>query len=687
MDIIPPPSEEQKDIVKSVINGNSIFIDAVAGSGKTTTVCHIGLELKNKNIILITYNNHLKLEVREKISKLDLKIEVHTYHSLAYKYYSNNCIDDSNLEKMLLNDLSIKSIKNFDIIIIDETQDMTALYYKLIIKFMRDNSFDKQIITLGDRNQGIYDFKDADTRFLTLSHLIYKNISKTPFINKTLKESYRLTKAMAWFVNDIMLNEKRIISKKNGPKVEYVISNQFTSINYIFKEIVQLIKNGFKYDDIFILSPSIKRNQGKQSPLTKLENSLVNAKIPCFVPINENAKLDNDIIKGKIIFTTFHQSKGRERKIVILFNFDDSYFKYYNRNDNPEICPPILYVASTRASYKLYVIEDPSNGRFKFIQDDKTYDYMKSSGHVNIVNKTKKIILQEYNKPDYKDIVINEFIKYLKQDLTTKINDYIDKIFIKLTNDECDIHIPCKIPSNTDDDLYEEVSDINSLTILSIWENKYVNNNQILNRLMEFNTEQYGEYIDKINIDKLDIKDYMLISNIYISIQHNYMFKLAQIKEYNWLNEKIVEDCIECIEQNIEYKETDIEIELPFSENKDGFVRDTYYIGNENHEIHFIGKLGIVTDNTVWEVKCQDKLKFEDFIKTIVNYYVWSLLVKKNIEIPKMFKILNIKTNEVWKINDNVDYIIYDVMKLLFQSKFGENIKMSNEEFLCKYKH
>ncbi len=38
-----------------------------------------------------------------------------------------------------------------------------------------------------------------------------------------------------------------------------------------------------------------------------------------------------DINEDKIIFTTFHKSKGRERKLVIVFNFDESYFYYYNK--------------------------------------------------------------------------------------------------------------------------------------------------------------------------------------------------------------------------------------------------------------------------------------------------------------------------------------------------------------------
>ena len=38
--------------------------------------------------------------------------------------------------------------------------------------------------------------------------------------------------------------------------------------------------------------------------------------------------LDDKVITNKIVFTTYHQAKGRERTVVVLYNFDDSYFKF-----------------------------------------------------------------------------------------------------------------------------------------------------------------------------------------------------------------------------------------------------------------------------------------------------------------------------------------------------------------------
>ncbi len=39
-------------------------------------------------------------------------------------------------------------------------------------------------------------------------------------------------------------------------------------------------------------------------------------------------------MKDKLVFSTFHQVKGLERKVVIVYSFDDSYFDFYQRESN-----------------------------------------------------------------------------------------------------------------------------------------------------------------------------------------------------------------------------------------------------------------------------------------------------------------------------------------------------------------
>ena len=51
----------------------------------------------------------------------------------------------------------------------------------------------------------------------------------------------------------------------------------------------------------------------------------------------ENDKNDDlnmkfkDVTKNKIIISSYHASKGCERDLVIIFNFDNSYFDYFGK--------------------------------------------------------------------------------------------------------------------------------------------------------------------------------------------------------------------------------------------------------------------------------------------------------------------------------------------------------------------
>jgi superfamily I DNA/RNA helicase len=56
---------------------------------------------------------------------------------------------------------------------------------------------------------------------------------------------------------------------------------------------------------------------------------------------------------GKVLFSSFHSSKGLERKVVVIFNFDDSYFKYYAKEKPVNICPNLLTGKNNKLKYFL----------------------------------------------------------------------------------------------------------------------------------------------------------------------------------------------------------------------------------------------------------------------------------------------------------------------------------------------
>jgi len=170
-------SDEQTHVYNKIREGNNVIVDACAGSGKSTTILSIASNMPNHQFIQLTYNSMLSSEIKTKIEKLGLQnLKVYTFHSLVVKYYSADGYTDTIIRKILQNNTSPrKSIPKFHVLVIDEAQDMTFLYFKLLVKFCRDMGERIQLLILGDFMQGLYEFKGADIRFLTFLDYIWKN--------------------------------------------------------------------------------------------------------------------------------------------------------------------------------------------------------------------------------------------------------------------------------------------------------------------------------------------------------------------------------------------------------------------------------------------------------------------------------------------------------------------------------
>jgi len=290
------PSEEQQIIIDHIKNGKNVVVNAVAGSGKSTTIISLSRQLSEKTIFQITYNSMLRHEMKEKIQNLELpNLTIHTFHSLAVKYYLDSAHTDTEIRHILYHNIPPRiSLPNIDILAIDEAQDMSLLYFHFIYKFIRDmgENSPKQIMVLGDHQQSLYEFKGADARFLTMADKIWSQVKafqNSRFEKCSLRTSYRITTPMANFVNKTMLGNERMIAPRNGEPVVYVRNSRYNIEKTVLYQIQQLLQTGVKPSDIFILAGSIK---GLNSHVRKLENILVENNIPCHIPTIDQDKLD-----------------------------------------------------------------------------------------------------------------------------------------------------------------------------------------------------------------------------------------------------------------------------------------------------------------------------------------------------------------------------------------------------------
>lgn len=678
MDIKIKPSKEQQNIIDAIVDKKNVTVNAVAGSGKTTTLLFIASKLKNKKILQITYNKQLKLEVRKKVDHLN-NVEVQTYHGLAVKYYDHSCHTDDNLVRILHDDLKIKYRPKYDIIVIDEVQDMTPNYYELIYKFIQDIGFKNNILILGDSYQGVYDFKNADIRYLLFANKLWGRDDN--FNTLALNQSYRVTTQIASFVNKVMLGYDRIISHKKGDhKVYYYRINPMGSIDEIYAKVILFLNNGYNYDDVFILSPSLK---SADNPSKKLENMLVKDNIPVYFTRNEEDGIDEKIITGKIVFTTFHQAKGRERKIVFVLGFDESYFDFYAKDKNKKLCPPELYVATTRASEILVIIESDRYNPLPFLKRTccqlRKYAFLDYKCDQPIKkSKTKKIKSKNVHKTTVKELTM-----YLSEITINILAPLIDSLFVKITelNSKTSVDIPLTIESSTG--LIEDVSDLNGIVIPAIYENYLKQKPSSLETIVKQQIENLSGdnrnhlVLNKINemnkYENKSISQYLLMGNIFIALTENIYFKLNQIDKYQWLDQKMIDICHQNLKKNVS-DETQYEQTI-YDNNKNYFTyrHDTY------GEINISGRIDACDDNYIWEFKCVSTLTLEHFLQLTIYAWIWN----KCMDGTHKYRILNIRTGEVQELKYQ-DYIVDEIMELILINKYDSKTKDNDEKFLEK---
>ena len=428
----------------------------------------------------------------------------------------------------------------------------------------RDHKF--QLLVLGDYMQGLYEFKGSDIRFLTMAEVIWKqhpSLRTQQFQKCTMKMSYRITNQMSKFVNNALLGEHRMDACRDDVNVQYIRNSRFNLERIVCAEIYKLFTEGVKPNDIFILGPSVK---GERSNIRKLENMLVEKNIPCHVPMLENSDIDQRIIDGKIVFSTFHCVKGRQRKYVFVVGFDNSYFKYYARNLPRDICPNTLYVACTRALKGLYVLESDTRREDRPLEflhmshiDMKQEDYIQFRGQ----HQTQFLRIEETESTLPIKVTPTELIKFIPEETNQHICSILDRIFVTEQPVIENLDIPSII--QTKRGFYEEISDLNGIAIpcmyydhlMNAWNDSYSykTKDSILYDIIDINIENLTEKKQQFLLEIIDnlpetiesVNDYLYMANINSAIQESLYFKLNQIDkdDYNWLTDEMVSICKE----------------------------------------------------------------------------------------------------------------------------------------------
>lgn len=666
-------SEEQGIIIESIKNGRNVVSDCVAGSGKTTTVLHIAKACPHLKCCLVTYNCSLKLETRVKAESMNLKnLEIHSYNSLAVKYYHRGAYVQENLLSVIQQDYKpLTPIPSYDVLIADETQDMSDVFFKLLKKFVRNAVIPpKQMLVLGDKWQTIYKFGGADERFLTMTSIVWD----CPFVPCTLTMSFRVTNQIAAMANTVMLGINRIRAQKDGPAVDYRICDPFNLEGTVGKELVDDIHSGLiKPSDVFILGYSLKSTD-VATPIRKFENFLVHNNIPCFFQLTDDARMDEELLKDKVVFSTFHKSKGRERKRVIIFGFDNTYFRFFSKEEPQNECPPLLYVAVTRASQHLTLLQSWKESPLPFLRKSldqiKTLDYIKFIPDRPYIGPDGDTGAKAHNRKETVTRLTERLQAHHQYQLDTMMAD----MYVSEKTPYNDTAIVNKITGKT----VEDVSLINGIAIPAMIEMEMLNKCTIATYVAQeyentckrndnpWMRSKYKSIHEGIN----SIQGFAKCAMFFIAFTENIINHINQITKFNWLTTAAVNECKTVLRN--------------YCNDTSKFEQTIQLLSElcpEYGTIEINGRLDICDTIQVIEVKCVQALTLEHKLQLIVYAY----MCKNNdgYKHMKEFRLINIRTGECFKLNLH-SHLIEETVRILFHNKYEQKEVLTNEEFITQ---
>jgi len=420
-------TEEQLEIIYS--DDKEIFSPALAGTGKTKTLADYTKLHRRDNVLCLFYNQSMKMAALNKFSE---RVDIFTYHGLAKQSFKDFNVSDIDLkeiskiceltiresfqvDKLLteffnsnftslnefnsplvkhaeiiwskmknkelnithdgylkLYQLSKPDLSNYDIILIDEAQDLSAVMYDIV----KNQKAVK--IYVGDINQQIYGFRGSIN--------IFQNISK----RYPLTQSFRFGRKIAEVANIILKRNNSLELLKGSEEVDSIVLHDssmeniqkthiFRTNTALFTEAVRLINSG---EEIYIIGAEVvferllnvlNLYEGKEIINDKYMETFnsfrsfkgVSAVVPelkFMVKIVEafGPALRDYIYKikkmskksAKHILVTTHKAKGLE---FLYVKVENDFMKIENAS-REEL--NLLYVAITRASYYLELNED-----------------------------------------------------------------------------------------------------------------------------------------------------------------------------------------------------------------------------------------------------------------------------------------------------------------------------------------
>ena len=263
--IVEDLGNDSQERIVTAHKEQNLLVLAGPGSGKTRVVVHRCAYLlkmqriRPQRILILCFNRSAMHELRERLHDLvgdsALRVAVHTYHSLALRLTERSIADrvkaagqetidfDSIIEEANVrlqgndrvfgaepDELRDRLLSGFEYVLVDEYQDIDARQYELITHIARRASGDEErdrwatILAVGDDDQSVYEWRDANVRFLrqfeeefsAQRHYLVENYRSTSHIIRAANALIRHNQDRMKRGHEIRVNKIRELDPPGG---------------------------------------------------------------------------------------------------------------------------------------------------------------------------------------------------------------------------------------------------------------------------------------------------------------------------------------------------------------------------------------------------------------------------------------------------------------------------------------
>ena len=346
-------TQEQKKVLDFISDQGNASIQGGAGTGKTFIAVEQAKRFSDYGeVLFLCFNRYLYKHLENNC--FHKNVEYLNIHTFINRYSSDNILSNEELLKVLKT-IDFSEL-NYKFIIIDEAQDFDNKILSLIVEKSTESNI--RCFVFYDKNQLLYSDKIP---------AILNDFECKLTLNKNCRNTFKILSTTNSPMNLPIRTDEYCI-EGIMPRL-YISTDKDKIVNKIGESINNYLSNGYKLDDIVILT------------LNTEDSSILSG-----VSKINNYDISHEKIEGKLLFTTAKKFKGLESNIVILVDFNSDVIA-------TDELTRLFYVSTSRARQLLDIFYYNINDDIKLLSD-------KIDGDQNSFVKISKMFKVRINEID-----------------------------------------------------------------------------------------------------------------------------------------------------------------------------------------------------------------------------------------------------------------------------------------------